>query len=70
MNSYYEIKYGCNNCNRQNNPCRNNKRDCRLDICMAEHIAEPGKIESFVKVLSALKMTVLTNSRGFQIVSI
>jgi hypothetical protein len=68
--SYHEQKYGCNNCLRQNNPCRDNKRDCRLNICMAEHISEPGKIEKFVDVLTALKMTVISNSRGFQIVSV
>lgn len=70
MNRYYEQKYGCRNCGRQDNPCRKEIRNCELRICIAEQISEPGKIEKFVKVLAYLKMTVLTNSRGFQIVSI
>ena len=68
--TYYEQKYGCGNCLRQDSPCRDNKRDCSLNICMAEQISEEGKIEKFAKVLDMLKMTVKTSSMGFQIVSV
>ncbi len=62
-------RYGCNNCTRQGGVCRGENRDCQLKICMAEHIAESGKIEKFVRVLESLRMTVLAGPKGFQIVN-
>lgn len=71
MKRDYDQLYGCHNCNRQNNPCRSNKRDCKLDVCMAEHLVEDeSKTKSLVKMLANLKMIVKVNSNGFQIVSI
>ena len=64
-------RYGCGNCNRNNNPCRNGKRDCKLTICIAEHIAQDDKIGKFAEVLLAFDMVVVVQgSKGFQIVSI
>ena len=65
---YYEQKYGCRNCGRLNNPCRGDKRDCRLVICMAEHIVEPGKIEKFLEVLTHFKMEIKVTANGFYVV--
>ncbi len=61
--------YGCNNCTRHGGVCRGENRNCQLKICMAEHIAESGKIEKFVRVLGYLHMTVLAGPKGFQIVN-
>lgn len=65
---YYEQKYGCRNCGRFYNPCRGDTRDCRLVICMAEHIAEPGKIEKFLDMLNHFKMAIKVTANGFHVV--
>jgi hypothetical protein len=64
-------KYPCNNCTSQGKlGCTRGLDGCQLTICMAEHIAEPGKIEKFMDVLSALHMTIRVSGDSFRIVSV
>lgn len=72
MNTVYKSRRGCGNCMRNNNSCNGDDKqnNCRLVICIAEHIAESDKIGRFAEVLLKLNMRVMVQKNGFQIVSV
>lgn len=69
MNKRTEQKYGCNNCIRQST-CRSRHYECSLKVCVIEHLLQDNKIKPLIATLNNLKMHIVVNSRGFQIVSI
>jgi hypothetical protein len=68
INQSSALRYGCDNCTQQGNPCVGRNRLCRLDVTMVEHLIEPERIDGLNAVLSGLGMRIAVHKMGFQVV--